>query len=75
MTAQTRPVPLRKLARDGDAYRFLLAEADLGVLVIAGVIEDCNDAACRLFGRSREALVGRDALELSPPDETGSAGV
>ena len=66
----------RELARHGDAYRFLLAEADLGVLVIAGVVEDCNDAACRLFGRSRDALVGRDALELSPPvqpDGTSSA--
>ena len=76
MTTQPHPAPLRELARHGDAYRFLLAEADLGVLVIAGVIEDCNDAACRLFGRSREALVGSNALELSPPvqpDGTSSA--
>ena len=76
MIPEARPPRLRELVRDGDAYRFMLAEADLGVLVIGDAIEDCNEAACRLFGRAREALVGRDALELSPetqPDGSGSA--
>ncbi len=76
MTTRHHLIPLRELVREGDAYRFLLAEADLGVLVLAGVIEDCNEAACSLFGCSREALIGTDALELSPPvqpDGTRSA--
>ncbi len=69
MTTEPLPARLRELARDGDAYRFLLAEADLGILVIADAIEDCNEAACRLFGRSRDALIGLDPLELSPSSQ------
>ncbi len=71
----TSPV-LRQLRRDGDAYRFLLSEGDLAVLLIADTVEDCNDAACRLLGRSRKALLGFPPLELSPetqPDGSDSA--
>ena len=75
MTAGLRPARLRELARAGDAYRFLLAEDDLGVLVIADAIEDCNEAACRLFGRSRDALIGLDPLELSPSSQPDGSGI
>lgn len=44
----------------------LRGDPALPVLVIGPRIEDCNAAACRLLGRTREAIVGRSPLDLSP---------
>jgi PAS domain S-box-containing protein len=60
---------LRSLARDGEAYRFMLAESDAAVLLLSETIEDCNDTACQLFGVSRDALIGRSPLEFAPPKQ------
>jgi len=64
------PVPkdaLRELTRAGEAYRFLLSERDLAVLVLSETVEDCNEAACQLFGVTREEFIGRSPLEYAPP--------
>jgi PAS domain S-box-containing protein len=60
---------LRELSRSGEAYRFLLSERDLAVLVLSEQVEDCNEAACQLFGISREELIGRSPLEFAPPHQ------
>jgi len=58
---------LRSLARDGEAYRFMLGEHDAAVLLLSETIEDCNDTACQLFGVSREDFLGHSPLEFAPP--------
>ncbi|MDX1375773.1 MAG: PAS domain S-box protein, partial [Burkholderiales bacterium] len=60
---------LRSISRDGEAYRFMLGERDAAVLLLSEAIEDCNDAACALFGVSREAFIGRSPLEFAPPTQ------
>ena len=65
---QTRPA-LRELRSDGEAYQFLLSESDLAVLVLSENVEDCNEAACRMFGVRREAFIGRSPLEFAPPTQ------
>jgi PAS domain S-box-containing protein len=58
---------LRELSRAGEAYRFLLSERDLAVLVLSENVEDCNEAACQLFGVTRTEFIGRSPLEFAPP--------
>ncbi len=58
---------MRALTRSDEAYRALFGSDDLALFVLGEGIEDCNEAACRLLGRPREALLGRSPLELSPP--------
>jgi len=60
---------LRELSRAGEAYRFLLSERDLAVLVLSENVEDCNEAACQLFGVTREEFIGRSPLEFAPPNQ------
>jgi len=60
---------LRELSRAGEAYRFLLSERDLAVLVLSENVEDCNEAACQLFGVTREEFIGRSPLEFAPPTQ------
>ncbi|MGW8269285.1 MAG: PAS domain-containing hybrid sensor histidine kinase/response regulator [Burkholderiales bacterium] len=60
---------LRAISRDGEAYRFMLGEADAAVLLLSETIEDCNAAACQLFGISREDFIGRSPLEFAPPQQ------
>jgi PAS domain S-box-containing protein len=57
---------LRELSRAGEAYRFLLSERDLAVLVLSENVEDCNEAACQLFGVTRDEFIGRSPLEFAP---------
>ncbi|NJN40387.1 MAG: PAS domain S-box protein, partial [Gammaproteobacteria bacterium] len=64
------PVPkdaLRELSGAGEAYRFLLSERDLAVIVLSENVEDCNEAACQLFGVTRDEFIGRSPLEFAPP--------
>ncbi|MCG6876126.1 MAG: PAS domain S-box protein [Betaproteobacteria bacterium] len=60
---------LRELSRAGEAYRFLLSERDLAVLVLSENVEDCNEAACQLFGVTRDEFIGRSPLEFAPPNQ------
>jgi PAS domain S-box-containing protein len=67
MSMPVQSEALRELSRAGEAYRFLLSERDLAVLVLSETIEDCNEAACRLFGVTRDEFIGRSPLEFAPP--------
>ncbi len=67
--------PVRSLARDSEAYRFLMSEPDEGVYIFGDAIEDCNEAGVRLFGIPREKVIGCDFLDYAPefqPDGTRS---
>ncbi|HET9665022.1 MAG TPA: PAS domain-containing protein, partial [Burkholderiales bacterium] len=37
-----------------------------GVFLLGETVEDCNEAACRILGVTRSALIGRSLVELSP---------
>ena len=57
---------LRRLARGGETYRFMFDGTYQGVMLVGTGIEDCNDAACRLLGQTRERLLGADPITLAP---------
>ncbi len=57
---------MKQLQRGDDTYRRLFGDEDLAVFVMSEGIEDCNDSACRLFGRTREELRGQTPLDISP---------
>jgi PAS domain S-box-containing protein len=57
---------MREIRSDGEAYGFLMSGADEGVYLFGNAIEDCNEVCCRIWGRSREDLIGRSPLEFSP---------
>jgi PAS domain S-box-containing protein len=76
MGAKRISPPLRELVRNGDAYRFLFSEEELAVFLIGDKVEDCNEAAARMLGRARAAILGRPMLEFCPrtqPDGTTTA--
>ena len=52
-------------------YRTLFAQSALGVTVADGQrrLLDCNDAFCRIVGRSREELLGRRFYEFNVPGD------
>src|SRR5437763_3166061 len=56
---------------DAERYRTLFERSHVGVAFVAvdGPIIDANPAACRLWGRSQEELVGIVATELIHPDD------
>ncbi len=56
-----------------DAFSELLGNEGMAVFLLAKGVEDCNDAACRLLGRTKEELVGHSPLEFSPPIQPDGA--
>jgi PAS domain S-box-containing protein len=60
-------------------YRTLFAQSALGVTLADGRrrLIDCNDAFCRILGRSREELVGRRFYEFNVPgdEDVGAAAI
>jgi PAS domain S-box-containing protein len=60
-------------------YRTLFAQSALGVTLVDGQRQflDCNDAFCRILGRSREQLLGRQTSEFNVPgdDDVGAAAL
>lgn len=57
-------------------YRTLFEGASEGIMLFDDIIFDCNEQLCRLFGSSREEIIGRSPLHFSPeqqPDGTPSA--
>ncbi len=56
-----------------DAFSELLGNDGLAIFLLARGVEDCNDAACRLLGRTKEELVGHSPLEFSPPTQPDGA--
>ncbi len=52
---------------DAEARTLFDAAADEGVFLLdEGVIAGCNDAACRIFGATREQIVGSTPAAFSP---------
>lgn len=58
---------MKRTARRGTSFRMKRHDLELPVLVIADTVEDCNEAACRLLGRERGAIVGRSPIDFSAP--------
>jgi PAS domain S-box-containing protein len=58
---------MKRNSRRGTSFRMPTQDLELPVLVIAHVVEDCNEAACRLLGRDRNAIVGRSPIDFSAP--------
>jgi PAS domain S-box-containing protein len=60
-------------------YRTLFAQSALGVTLADGQrrLVDCNDAFCRIVGRSREELLGRRFQEFNVPgdQDVGAAAI
>jgi PAS domain S-box-containing protein len=60
-------------------YRTLFAQSALGVTLADGQrrLIDCNDAFCRILGRSREELVGQRFQEFNVPgdEDVGAAAI
>lgn len=56
---------MKRKARRGSSFQMQRQAMDLPMLVIARDIEECNDAACRLLGRDRADIVGRNPLAFS----------
>lgn len=53
-------------------YRTLFDSADDAIFILEnGKIVDCNEATLRLFGGSREDILGKSPEDLSPPRQPG----
>ncbi len=50
-------------------YRTIFSSAADAIFLIDGDIIDCNDAACRLFGYTRQTLIGKNPVDLSPKEQ------
>jgi PAS domain S-box-containing protein len=60
------------LKESEEKYRALFTNAREPIVIAnaeSGIILDCNQAACKLFERTREELVGKQQSILHPPDE------
>ena len=66
------------LRQSEERYRALFAAVSDPVLVAdrdTGILMECNEAAERYFGRSREQLIGLPQHELNPPETLQVEGV
>ncbi len=62
----------QELSEAEQRYRLLFDGTADGILLLDGLcIVDCNATACRLFGATREQLLGRSPVELSPEMQPG----
>ena len=63
--------------QDNEAkYRTLFESSSEGILLLKDTIFDCNEQMCRLFGVSRDEIIGRSPAHFSPhiqPDGIPSA--
>ena len=58
----------RTLEESEHRYRAIVNKTEEAILVWDdGVVIDCNDTALRVFGATREQLMGKAALDLTPP--------
>jgi PAS domain S-box-containing protein len=75
---QDRSKAVSELAENEERYRALFAAVSDPVLVAdrnTGILVECNDAAERFFGRSREQLIGLPQRDLHPPGTLQVEGV
>lgn len=57
---------LEALQDNETKYRTLFESSSEGILLFDGVIFDCNEQLCRLFGSSRNEIIGRSPVHFSP---------
>jgi PAS domain S-box-containing protein len=56
------------LRQSEEKFHALFAKsADANILFVDGKVIDCNDVALQLMQRSREEMVGKTTVEISPP--------
>ncbi|MCX5758767.1 MAG: PAS domain S-box protein, partial [Candidatus Hydrogenedentes bacterium] len=54
-----------------EKYHTLFASSADGVLLMGDTILDCNEQTCRMWGCSREDVIGYTPLDFSPPVQPG----
>ncbi|MBK9732162.1 MAG: PAS domain S-box protein [Chitinophagaceae bacterium] len=65
-----RKQQLEELKRSDERLSFLLEVTSEGILIHEkGVITDVNDAALKMFGYSREQVIGKTVFDFAPPKE------
>lgn len=50
-------------------YRTLFESSTDGVFLMKDVYLDCNEQACRIWGCSRQEIIGKTPADFSPPDQ------
>lgn len=61
---------LAEIKRSDDRLRFLLEASSEGILIHEkGIITDLNDATLRMFGYSREEVIGKSIFSFTPQRE------
>jgi PAS domain S-box-containing protein len=55
------------LGESEEKYRTLFECSSEGVFVLSDVVLDCNEQLCRLFGESRDQVLGRPPSDFWPP--------
>jgi PAS domain S-box-containing protein len=50
-----------------------VANGPNGAFIAGDALENCNDELCRMLGRVRDELVGKTAVQLSPPVQADGA--
>ena len=59
---------MEQVLSDSEArYRTIFEKSTDAVILMNGTILDCNPAAERLWGYTREEIIGHDPVEFSPP--------
>lgn len=65
-----RKQQLAEIKRSDDRLRFLLEASSEGILIHEkGIITDLNDATLRMFGYSREEVIGKSIFNFTPSRE------
>ncbi len=61
------------LRESEEKYRLLFDSSGEGFFLMSDVLETCNDRLCNILGYSRDELIGRSPIELSPVEQPDGA--